>query len=365
MNSFQNMKFLICTHVFPPDNGGISAFARDLVELFRSGRAGVDVFISRKRRKKGRLISLLYNFKEFKNIARQVLYNRYDFIIATRMLPLGICLALMKPFIKAGVIIQVHGTEIEGRYKRSFWRKRLLRFTYNSVDQIWANSNNTINRLAKFGVTRDKIKLVYPFLTSDIAGIDLNQLQKDRTIPIRIFTAANLYPRKGVDLVLKALSCLKEQNWHYYIAGRVVQDNDNTYLKMAEDLGIRDKVTFYGQLRRTDVWKQMAQADVFVLTSRAMPDDIESFGIVYMEAQYFGVPCIGTNIGGIPEAVGNGGYLIENGDISQLVFYLKKLINDKVERDRLAETASMRIKDKFLMERRREEICKYLGGIRR
>src|SRR5690606_41883259 len=43
---------------------------------------------------------------------------------------------------------------------------------------------------------------------------------------------------------------------------------------------------------------------LFVLTSRELPNDIESFGIVYIEAQYFGLPCIGTNTGGIPEAIG-------------------------------------------------------------
>ena len=45
----------------------------------------------------------------------------------------------------------------------------------------------------------------------------------------------------------------------------------------------------------------------------------ESFGLVALEAFACGVPCIGTNVGGIPEVISDGenGYICELGDIDE------------------------------------------------
>ena len=56
----------------------------------------------------------------------------------------------------------------------------------------------------------------------------------------------------------------------------------------------------------------MSCADLFIL-----PSEQESFGLVALEAQSFGVPVIGTNMGGLPEVVAHGktGFLLPIGDI--------------------------------------------------
>jgi phosphatidylinositol alpha-1,6-mannosyltransferase len=107
----------------------------------------------------------------------------------------------------------------------------------------------------------------------------------------------------------------------------------------------------------------MQKADLFVLPSRELPNDIESFGIVYIEDQYFGTPCIGTNTGGISESVGNGGVLIENENIGQLKAYLREFINDEERGDHFLKVPPQRIRDKFTLDRRVKDVEKYISEV--
>lgn len=362
--NLEEKKVLLCTHDYPPDSGGISAFARDLFYLLNEMNFGVELFY--KKKSASNKLRALWNYiNDLKSLLFKNNYSSYDVVICTRIQPFGIITYFLKPFFKAKLIIQVHGTEIEGRFKKG-WRKRLYKLIFNNVDQVWANSNNTIKRLESFGIQSHKIKLVYPFLTKDIVSINDNQIEKKASEVFTIFTAGTLYPRKGVDLVLKALSKLRELDWQYIIAGKALKGYERYYEKMAIDLEINDKVKFLGQINREDVWTNMKMADLFVLTSREMPNDIESFGIVYIEAQYFNTPCIGSNIGGIPEAIAteHGGILIEDGNIEELKQAIELMLKDEKYKDRASLNSKKYILNNFSQEKRQTQINSLLNKLR-
>lgn len=67
------------------------------------------------------------------------------------------------------------------------------------------------------------------------------------------------------------------------------------------------------------------QASIF-----CMPTTREPFGIVYIEAMQYSLPVVATRIGAIPDFVreNENGYLIEIGDLDQLVYTLNKLLDD-------------------------------------
>lgn len=83
----------------------------------------------------------------------------------------------------------------------------------------------------------------------------------------------------------------------------------------AEALGIAKDVMFLGRV--SDAWRYFKAFDVFALTS-----NYEPFGMVLLEAMVANVPIIATNVGGAPEVVGEGGALIELGDIQGLAAQL-------------------------------------------
>ncbi len=78
--------------------------------------------------------------------------------------------------------------------------------------------------------------------------------------------------------------------------------------RLAQDLGISDRVTFLGNCSRTKVVQEMAACDVFVLSS-----NYETFGVVVIEALMSGKPVISTRCGGPEDVVvpDEDGFLVE------------------------------------------------------
>lgn len=83
--------------------------------------------------------------------------------------------------------------------------------------------------------------------------------------------------------------------------------------KLCEDLGILDKVIFFGNSNEID--KILCYTDLFLL-----PSETESFGLAALEAMSCGVPVISSNSGGLPEVNIDGltGYLSNVGDVESM-----------------------------------------------
>lgn len=358
---FASKKILIGTHAYPPDSGGIAAFTRDIFVILKNAGSNLSVFNTDKGSSNNgsRLHSYIQMAKTMWYFYIKINKERPDIVITSRLLPVGILGVVFSLFFNFKLVIQVHGTELKGRHSRG-WRKWVFRNLYNSADQIWANSQFTSNLLEEYGCKPEAIKIIYPLITKDAQKLAENTLrnkQSKSNKPITIFTAATLYPRKGIDLVLKAVANIADLDWEYRIAGKPrAPAYPGFYERIAEGLEIEKKVTFLGQLDREELWKEMANSDIFVMPSRGYKDDIESFGIVFIEAGLFGVPSIGTKVGGISEAIGDGGVLIEDENIKELTRSIENLVNNKEARDELSEKASSRVLKKFTEESRRKDI---------
>ncbi|HUF50526.1 MAG TPA: N-acetyl-alpha-D-glucosaminyl L-malate synthase BshA [Longimicrobiales bacterium] len=83
--------------------------------------------------------------------------------------------------------------------------------------------------------------------------------------------------------------------------------------EVAESEGVADRVLFLG--KQASVAELLACSDVFLL-----PSEMESFGLVALEAMACGVPVIATDTGGLPEVVEHGvsGYLAAIGDVDTM-----------------------------------------------
>ena len=101
---------------------------------------------------------------------------------------------------------------------------------------------------------------------------------------------------KAPDIVLKAIKLLNNQGF----CCRLIWLGDGKYkskmIALAKELGIFDFIDFKGNVSEEEVREFLAAADLFVLASRT-----EGLPRAIIEAMSFGLPCIGTNVGGIPE----------------------------------------------------------------
>ena len=90
---------------------------------------------------------------------------------------------------------------------------------------------------------------------------------------------------------------------------------------MTKNLKLEDKVTFLGNVTDNIRNKYLKASDIFILPSIATPKSIEGFGIVYLEANYYNLPVIGTISGGITEAIEDhkSGLLIKPNDLDDLI----------------------------------------------
>ncbi|MCX7767250.1 MAG: glycosyltransferase family 4 protein, partial [Candidatus Sumerlaeia bacterium] len=91
----------------------------------------------------------------------------------------------------------------------------------------------------------------------------------------------------------------------------------------------------------------------------------EGFGRTIIEAGYYGVPSIGTRIGGIPEVIENErtGYLVELDDVEQLSSAILRLATDREKRQQMGAAARELVREKFLLPahcRKIEEIYQQL-----
>ena len=370
------MRILFCSHTYPPDRGGVAAFARDMVGLLR--RAGHDVRVlydvrgqDPDYRRAGRFLKRLSNprFRAWAGtllravrVVDTLMEFRPQAVICSTWLHYGLIVRLLAPLLGYRLIIQIHGYEIVGRFRYG-WRQRVMQATLRSAYSLWPNSSHTAELLWQYGCKDERMQIVPPFLPEEALQAAASNTDAVLEQPPLILTAANLYPLKGIDLVLRALARLEDLSWQYVVVGESpLLWPSRIYEKMARDLGIGGRVVFLDKMPREELWALMARAHVFVMTSRVLKDHVESFGIVYIEAQLFGLPCIGTRLGGIPEAVQDGvtGILIENEDVEGLVDTLRWMLCNPREAAQMGQRGRMRVLKSFTEEVRRQQLMPLL-----
>jgi phosphatidylinositol alpha-1,6-mannosyltransferase len=152
---------------------------------------------------------------------------------------------------------------------------------------------------------------------------------------IRLITIARLTTsarKKNVDNVLRALSNIKDDvNFEYKIIG----DGDIRLEleKLAAELGISEQTHFLGARPNSEMPDWLDESDFFLLPSKASERDVESFGIVYVEAAARGVPSLASRAGGAIDAVADGisGILIDGAEPEDISEGIRRFCR---ERDR-------------------------------
>ncbi|MBV8085007.1 MAG: glycosyltransferase family 4 protein [Chloroflexi bacterium] len=91
--------------------------------------------------------------------------------------------------------------------------------------------------------------------------------------------------------------------------------------------------------------------DCFVLPSLTRPNWKEQFGRAIVEAMACELPVVGSSSGEIPEAVGDAGLIVPEGDAAALTEALLRLRADAAERRRLGRVARARVLARFTQAR--------------
>jgi L-malate glycosyltransferase len=138
---------------------------------------------------------------------------------------------------------------------------------------------------------------------------------------ISIMTVCGLVKSKQVHTILIVLAKLQEINWTYTVIGK--GEERHSLEALAEQLGIRGRVTFTGLQTRQEVLAHLKRAHIFIMVSH-----METFGMVYHEAMASGNLVIGTKGEGIDGFINDGenGFLLPAGEVEQLKNLLEAII---------------------------------------
>jgi phosphatidyl-myo-inositol dimannoside synthase len=133
--------------------------------------------------------------------------------------------------------------------------------------------------------------------------------------------------------------------------------------------GVRDRVIFAGQVPAADLPEIYALSDVFVMPSRAPAEanDVEGFGMVFLEANACAKPVIGGRSGGIPDAVMDGvtGLLVNPHDSEEIAAALTRLLTDTDLASRLGQQGRLRVVRDFAWARAADQVQRVLDSLRR
>lgn len=175
------------------------------------------------------------------------------------------------------------------------------------TDAAWtvtctASGHDHLAALAPTGKTH----LVYHGL--DLAALPQPPERKPRAAdaPLTIVSVGRLVAKKGYDDLLDALAALPETlDWRFVHIGR--PDLKAPLAAQAARLGLEARIDWRGPQAREAVFDAYRSADLFVLASKVAADgDRDGLPNVLMEAMSQSLPCIATNVSGIPELVDHG-----------------------------------------------------------
>lgn len=230
-----------------------------------------------------------------------------------------------------------HPPGLRGLYQRLYtllnahWEKQ----AFQQATVLVAVSQQVKQGLLRLGVPAAKIRVV-------LNGVDITEfvpgsVERDRwglpgNVPMGLFAGDIKTPRKNLDTVIRALA--QVAGLHLAVAGDL---RGSPYPRLAQDLGVGDRVHFLGY--RRDLKDLMQAADLFIFPSR-----YEACSLVLLEAMATGLPVVTAVTTGGAEIVTPdcGVVLPDPNDVEHLAQTLNALIADPTRRSQLGQAARRR-----------------------
>jgi len=215
----------------------------------------------------------------------------------------------------------------------------ITRFGINESDGVTAISNYLRDRTVQEFQPERPIEVIPNFVNCDVyMPLPAEEREKGRARYAEpgekiLVHLSNFRPVKRTADVVRIFSRVVRE-----VPARLLMIGDGPERSAAEWLahrkGIADKVHFLGKLG--SVSEVLPLCDLLLL-----PSELESFGLVALEAMACQVPTIATRVGGVPELIDDGvtGRLFPVGDVDGMAAAAVELLRDGTRYEAMAEAA--------------------------
>lgn len=211
---------------------------------------------------------------------------------------------LKRKYSNISAVTRVHGGDLYSERSQGNY----LPFrnpVYNAIEHVYCISDNGRTYLSeKYPKLSDKFSCAYLGTTNEL---EYHSFEEN---PNSLISCSHINPVKRLDLLIKALSELDRScRWEHF--GYGFEYNEKPIFELVDEI-LADSIieyTFHGQVPNDEIAERMIKGKFSFLINLS---ESEGLPVAMMEAMSCGIPCIGTNVGGVAEIINDGvnGFLL-------------------------------------------------------
>ncbi len=336
-----NPKFTLITHDYPPAHGGV---ARYLSSLVKASKGRIEVLVPLDQAtpfEKGVIEGGIKHVNFWSSlwphwlplIKRCLEVDENQIILVSHVFPIGTAAFIANALGGPEYLVIFHGTDLKRVKNR--WKRWFLRRICVNARLLIANSNATKKMLTRLVPGSNPLILtpgLEPFgLPSKTESRNQFKISPETKV---ILAVSRLVERKGIDTLIQACTGINSE-FLLVVVGN--GEYAEPLHKLAELSGVN--VRWIKDCDDQTLYSWYAAADMFCLPGREVGDDVEGFGMVFLEAAYAGLPVIAGDSGGAKEAVlhDKTGLLIQP-TVEACAKAIAKLIDDPELANRLGQS---------------------------
>lgn len=350
------MRVGIVTDAFPPEVGGIQTFAEQYVSHLAAANevnhVEVLAFVpGEDEQQDDTSIHRVPRKSTPAKIATGIRWahrHKFDVLHALTLYPSGLIAALYNRLdAKIHTFATVYGLDAISLADHPILGP-VHRFVFDALDEVLFFSDSTRDKTHDTYDAEFASRRIYPGAPVFPKDVGPDPLA-DRDLPDSSFvvlTVARLVKRKAIDdLVAAVADC---DDVALFVVGNG-PERDALEAQVPEHAA--DRICFLGEIDHDRLPHVYRRADVFCMPSVYLRDegDVEGLGLVFLEAQQFGLPVIGTRSGGVPEALANGetGFLVDERSPDEIAECIVKLRDDEDLYRELSSNARTFVTEQF------------------
>jgi len=237
--------------------------------------------------------------------------SSFDLIHAHGMYtpPAGLIAQILSEKYSKPYVLTIHGDDVIYLMEK---RKKVYLGVFESAQAVIFVSNALLEKARSLGYSgKNAVVILNGYDPQIFRSLDKDQVRRQLGIYAEGYKyvgfVGDLIERKRADKLVEIFELVRKGNPKVKF---IVVGDGHLRGKMerrAKQKGL--DILFTGRLDQSEVAKYMNAMDVMVLPSRE-----EGFGVVVIEAEACGTCVIGSSNGGIPEAIGFGEYVVEEGE---------------------------------------------------
>ena len=267
-------------------------------------------------------------------------------------------------FGKNIIVIIVHHFDYYGSNDKFFLRRWFYKLrAWGSLilaEKLVTGSKYSKDEISSLGIDLNSVLIIPPGI--DRQDLEVYPRKDDSDSKVKLLCVSHLTPRKGIFYLIEAFEEIDNSMAELHIVGNMDADIKYTHKvnKLIDKLNLHDKIVLHGRIDQNRLNEIFSNSDLFIF-----PSLLEGFGIVLLEAMYFGLPIVAANVSAIPELVedGENGFLVEPANSQSLAAGISELITNSKLRTEMSRESKKRLENSYFWHQTTDKFYSYVSEL--